>query len=151
MRVSILVLATVLLAGCASERTQIRLSDDDRMNAFLEDVRDDVEEHAWERVLEAADNKHHSVQVLEMGMSEPQYVAELFGLHMVDNNIGGGEPIEWDHLRRINALRFETLEASAPHEWIARGHVELDGGERLDVEAIITQREGAYRLSGAVG
>lgn len=78
-------------------------------------------------------------------------MAELFGLHMVDNNIGGGEPIEWDHLRRINALRFETLEASAPREWVARGYVVLDGEEQLDVEAIITQREDAYRLSGAVG
>ena len=151
MRISILLLATVLLAGCASQRAQIRLSDDDRMNVFLEDVRDDVEEHAWERVLAAADTAHYRVQVLEMGMSEPQYVAELLGLHMVDNNIGGGEPIEWDHLRRINALRFETLEASAPREWVARGHVELEGGERLDVEAIIRQREGDFRLSGAVG
>lgn len=139
------------LAGCASQGQQIRLSEDERLNGFLEDVRSAVEDRAWQDLLDAAEEEHHRAQVTEMGMSEPQYVAELLGLHMVDNDIGGGEPIEWEHLERIEALRFEDLESTSPTEWVAHGSIVLDDGRRLDVEATIVQREGRYRLGGGVG
>lgn len=147
----IALLVSFSLAGCASQRQQIRLSEDERLNGFLEDLRAAVENHAWQDLLDAAAEDHHHAQVIEMGMSEPQYVAELLGLHMVENDIGGGEPIEWNHLDRIETLHFDDLESTTPGEWVARGSVVLDDGRRLDVEAIIVQLDGRYRMSGGVG
>lgn len=141
----------LLVAGCASQRQQIRLSDDERLNSFLEDVREAVETHAWEDLLEAADDEHHRLQVVEMGMSEPQYLAELLGLHMVDNDIGDGEAIEWEHLDGIETLRFDELDDRAPRAWVVRGYTVLADGRRLDVQADVVQRNGRYQLRGGVG
>lgn len=151
IRARIISIVLLCVAGCASQQSAVRLSDDARLNAFLEDVREEVEGHAWDQVLAWADSAHYRIQVLEHGMSEPQYVAELFGVHMVDNDIGDGEPIEWTHLNRIESLRINALEGSRSDGWEAQGLALLNDGSRLNIRMHITSRNGAYRLTGALG
>ncbi len=151
IRVHLLCSLLLLLAACASQRETIRLAEDARLNHFLEDVRGNLESHLWEEILATADSAHYAIQVDEMGIPEPQYVAELFGLHRVGNNIGGGDPIQWADLNRIETVHLTSLEVDDPGGWSVRGEALLKDGSRLNVHMMIIPRGQRFRLTGGVG
>ena len=138
----------LLLVGCSGTG---KLSSDPAMNTFLEEVRSVVEGHDWPGVLEVVDRENYETQVRGMGIGEPQYVAELLGLHMVDNSIRRGERVEWSDLERIDDVMFDRMRSTGDW-WEVEGSVRLDDGTRLHLNLMVMQdREGRYWLTGGVG
>lgn len=148
-------LPTVLLlalfhAGCASTPEQPPLSGDPELDAFVRSVEQELEAHAWQALLAKADPGHYRAQVVEHGMPEPQYVAELFGLHRVDNNIKQGSRIQWSDLERIETVEVEPFSAAEPPHSLA-GTVTLADGSTLRLQARVTRVQGRYVLTGGLG
>lgn len=136
--------------GCASTPEPPPLTGDPELNAFAREVERNLEAHAWQNVLAVADPSHYRTQVVEHGMPEPQYVAELFGLHRVGNNFERGEQIEWSDLERIQAVEMESLSAAGgPHA--LTGTLTLVDGSTLQLRAQITRVQGRFVLTGALG
>lgn len=144
------VLLILLHTGCASTPEQPPLTGDAELNAFVRAVERDLEGHAWQDVLGVADPDHYRTQVVEHGMPEPQYVAELFGLHRVGNNIERGGRIDWSDLERIRSVELESLSTTGPPHSVA-GTVTLADGSTLRLQAQVAQMQGRYVLTGAVG
>lgn len=136
--------------GCASAPEQPPLTSDAELNTFVRAVERSLEEHAWQEILAAADPSHYRTQVVEHGMPEPQYVAELFGLHRVDNNIKQGDRIEWSDLERIQSVELNSLSATGP-PYALTGTIILADGSTLQLQAQITEAQGRYVLTGALG
>lgn len=141
----------LLIAGCASQRGAVRLADDAELNRFLGDVLTSVEQHEWDAVISAADSAHYATQVQEVGIPEPQYVAELFGLHKVGNDIGGGEAIGWSDLNRIASMHLNSLEAVGAKRWSVSGEVQLGDGSRMNIDMLVMRRGDVYQLTGGLG
>ena len=83
-------------------------------------------------------------------MSEPQYLAELFGLHRVDNDIKRGPRVEWSDLERIEAVRLESVSSSAGQQTLT-GTVTLRDGTTRTLRARITREGDRFVLTGGVG
>jgi hypothetical protein len=143
-------IALLVTAGCQPRPPAPQLSPDPGLNAFVQELEQALETHAWNDVLEVADPSHRRVQVTEHGMPEPQYVAELFGLHRVGNDIRRGPGVTWSDLERIEAVEFHEL-SPAGDRYDLTGEVRLDGGETLRLHAWIVRIDGRFRLTGAFG
>jgi hypothetical protein len=150
MRRNTTTLLLLLAAGCATTPPPAPLTGDEELDAFAREVERNLENHAWQSLLARADPEHYRIQVVDGGMPEPQYLAELFGLHRVDNDIGGGEPIGWEHLARIDAVHLESLSDTEPRRHLT-GVVTLDDGSSLRLDAQITEVQGRRVLTGGVG
>jgi hypothetical protein len=77
-------------------------------------------------------------------------VAELFGLHDVDNTIGVGDGIRWEDLERVERVELHGL-AGSGDRYTLTGRVILTGGATLRLRASVVGAGGAFRLTGAVG
>jgi hypothetical protein len=137
-------------AACAPGPPSGRLSPDPRLDLFLREVETNLEAHAWDRVLSLADPEHRRVQVEEVGIPEPQYVAELLGLHREGNDIGRGEGVGWEELVRLPPVRLARVERREDG-YTLRGTVLMADGEVLELEGWIVRRDGRFRLTGGVG
>lgn len=146
---SLLVLL-LLLPGCRSTPESPPLTDEPELAAFARQVEADLEAHAWQDLLAVAQRRHYRTQVEEHGMSEPQYLAELFGLHRVDNDIKRGQRMEWSDLERIESVRLESLSPSGPDRTL-RGTVTLRDGTTRRLQARIAREGQRYVLTGGVG
>lgn len=142
--------ALVVLAACATRPAAEPLADEPALDAFARSLERDLEAHDWQSILSRAEESHHRTQVIEHGMPEPQYVAELFGLHRVDNSISREGTMRWSDLERIAEVQLEAL-TRAGSRYTVRGVVTLRDGSVLDLEARIDQSEGRYVLTGGVG
>ena len=140
----------VLAAGCATTPQQQPLAEDPELDRFARQVARDLEAHRWQDLLAAADPDHHRTQVVDHGMPEAQYVAELFGLHSVGNNIERGERPEWADLERIRIVELDALDTEA-HPHSLEGTVTLDDGSTLRLRAQVAREDGSYVLTGGVG
>lgn len=139
-----------LVPGCRSTPDAPPLSDDPALNAFAEQVGADLEAHAWQALIDAAEPAHYRTQVVEHGMPEPQYVAELLGLHHVDNDISRGERVEWSDLERIESVELDALSTTGPRSTLT-GAVRLRDGSTLELRASIVRSDGGHALTGGVG
>ncbi len=97
-----------------------------------------------------ADTSHYRTQVIELGLGEPQYVAELFGLHRVDNDIKRGEVVQWSDLERIESVRMREL-TPINGQYRLEGSVILEDGSDLELQSLIGRSEDRYVLTGGVG
>ena len=145
-----LLAALILLPACRSTPEPPPLGEDPALNAFAREVQADLEAHAWEDLIAAAQESHYRTQVVEHGMSEPQYVAELFGLHRVGNTIERGTEIRWADLERIEEVDL-TSASTAGSDGTIEGRVRLRDGSTLELRARVTREEGQYVLTGGVG
>lgn len=136
-------------AGCAP-RDPAPVSDNPRLNSFVQQVARNLETHAWQEILAAADRGHYQTQVTEHGMGEPQYVAELFGLHRVGNNIKRNGVVQWADLERIGSVELEKLTRSGGEHQLT-GSVVLEDGTLLQLQAQIVQVQDQFVLTGGVG
>jgi hypothetical protein len=143
-------IALLVTASCQPRPPAPRLSPDPELNAFVRELEQALETHAWNDVLEDADPTHRRVQVIEHGMPEPQYVAELFGMHRVGNDIRLGSGVTWSDLERIEAVEFHEL-SPAGDRYDLTGDVRLAGGETLRLHAWIVRVDGRFRLTGGFG
>lgn len=143
-------LLVLLLAGCASAPVASPLSGDPAVDEFAREVAQSLEAHAWGELLALPDPEHYRVQVSEGGMGEAQYLAELFGLHTVGNNIKRGETVTWADLERIESVTLTGLTGSASG-YRLEGRARIAGGGELELQARIIESDGRLRLSGAVG
>lgn len=83
-------------------------------------------------------------------MSEPQYIAELFGLHHVGNTIKRGPRVEWSDLERIESAELERISTTGGSPRLT-GTVTLRDGSTLELRARVERQEGRYVLTGGVG
>lgn len=147
----LLLLVLLVAAACRSSPDPPPLTDDPALDAFAREVEADLEAHAWRDLIAAADPDHYRTQVTEHGMPEPQYVAELFGLHRVDNTIKRGQRVEWSDLERIEAVGLEEISTTAGAGRQLVGTVTLSDGSTLELSAQVDREEGRYVLTGGVG
>lgn len=140
----------ILCAACRSTPDPPPLTDDAELNAFARQVAADLEAHDWQELIAVADPDHYRTQVQEHGMSEPQYVAELFGLHRVGNNIKRGERVEWSDLERIESVALHSLSRTAGGSRV-EGTATLGDGSTLSILANVEGEGGDYVLTGGVG
>lgn len=158
MLVAILLLAT----GCSSPGTLRRhestalaplLASRPTLRRFLVDVRREIEEHDWHALLARAERRHYRAQVDRLGMREAQYVAELLGLNMADNNLrraGERGPIQTAWLNRIKRVHYRSHGSEGPFI-VVRGQVWLADGRRLTLTLMLRHDGRRWALSGAVG
>ena len=83
-------------------------------------------------------------------MSEPQYLAELFGLHRLDNDIRRGQRVAWSDLERIRSVRWESISAAGAHHALT-GTVTFQDGSTLDLQARVAREGERFVLTGGVG
>ncbi|MEX2584523.1 MAG: hypothetical protein WD766_14740 [Gemmatimonadota bacterium] len=147
-----LLLLIAVPAGCAlisgePEEEPFRAED---LEAFTERIRESFAVHEWQALLAAADPEHYRTQVVELGMDEPQYVAELFGLHTVNNTIQEGDTLEWSDLERTESVSLRPASDEGPPYRLI-GTVILENGERLEIDATAIRIRGRFALTGGVG
>ena len=109
--------------------------------------------HDWGGFLARCDKENQHIQLGELGMGAPQYIAEMLGLHEVGNSLTpGGERLTQSHLDRVTAFEAFTCEASPIWTYTLRGRVVLDDGSRLRTTIDVLQRpDGSFVIMGAVG
>ena len=138
-----------LAAGC-TPRGSALLSDEPGLNAFVREAARSLEAHDWQQILAIADRNHYRTQVVEHGMGEPQYVAELFGLHRADNDLKRGEAVRWSDLERIASVELQSV-TSQGEQHLLTGIVTLEGGHTLALQARVERVQDRFVLTGAVG
>lgn len=143
-------LLLLLGTACRSSPEPPPLTEDPELEAFARQVAADLEDHAWQELIAAARDGHYRIQVVEHGMAEPQYVAELFGLHRVDNNIRRGSRVEWSDLERIESVELERISTTGSNRQLV-GTVRLRDGSTLALRAQVARERGRYVLTGGVG
>lgn len=143
-------LLLVAATACQGRAPVAQLTPDPRLNGFVQSLEQALEAHAWEEIIGRADSTHHRIQVVEHGMPEAQYVAELFGLHRVGNNIRQGSSVTWSDLERIESVRLHELTREQDRHTLT-GEVLLIDGETLQLRAWIVEGDGHLRLTGALG
>ncbi len=146
----VLLLLVGATSGCAPRLRSPAFADTPELNAFAREIERSLEAHDWPSLLAAADPDHYRIQAVEGGMGEPQYVAELFGLHRVDNNIKRGDTVTWSDLERIESVTLQQVQPTGDR-YRLRGHVRLTDGATLELLAQILEQRGRYRLTGGVG
>lgn len=146
----LLLLALPPAAGCAHTPRPPAVSGVAALDTFVWEVAQSLETHDWQFVLASADPEQYGTQVVELGMGEPQYVAELFGMHHVDNNIKRGDVVTWADLERIGTVTIYEVEQSG-EAYRLHGDVQLSDGTSLRLQAGIQEQGGRYRLTGGVG
>ena len=150
LRTAVVPTLALLFAGCAPNPDPPTLTSADDVGAFVAALEASLEAHAWQEILAVADPNHFHTQVVEMGMSEPQYVAELLGLHRVDNTIEVGEELEWADLARIESAALDPATGSEPPIPVT-GTVTLTDGSTLEIMGSITRERQRLLLTGGVG
>lgn len=144
-----LVAVVALLASCRTADVQ-PLSSNQELNRFARQVESAIEAHDWDQIIEMSDREIYREKVVEHGMPEPQFVAELFGLHRTGNNIEtDGRPSRAD-LARIEAVELESID-TAPTPHLLHGSVTLSDGSTLDLEARIAPAGDRWVLTAARG
>lgn len=141
------VLLVMLVAACATRPAGV--TSDPDLALFLRTVERSLERHDWAQIIAMADRNHYQTQVLEHGMSEPQYIAELFGLHSIDNNIRTGDRVSWSDLQRIDSIQLDAVDDGRLRH--LRGSVMLQDGERLELNAMIEESDRGYVLTAGFG
>lgn len=107
----------------------------------------------WATVLAVADPSLAEVQLGEVGIGRPQFVAELLGLHSEGNSLD----VDADGLDAADLGRLRSLSPRRP--WARRadgavivtGEAAQEGGRVLRFELTIQQTEWGLRLTGGVG
>jgi hypothetical protein len=150
VRWSILAVGLLLISACAHLPEAEPLSPNPELDSFAREIGRNLEAHQWQSILVGADPDHFRIQVAEGGMGEPQYVAELFGLHRVDNNIRRGDTVAWEDLERIESVDLQQIEQIGDRYRLT-GSARLRDGTTLDLQAQILERNGRFRLTGGVG
>ena len=122
------------------------------LNEFLSALKIEIEQHDWKAVTKRADPVHYNTKVFDVGLSKAQYIAELLGLHAVNNNINQDETTElnYEDLNRIKEIIITSTQKNAKLVTV-RGVVILKDGHKLNLHIELTEFAGSYLLTGAVG
>lgn len=113
-----------------------------------------VDQGSWISLARYADPGHKKTQK-DLGVTTPQYIAELLGLHSVGNNLDDGDGITADDMSRLRDLSFTRAERTSPDvvTLFGEARVDVDGEQRtmraqIDIDI---SNPGKMRLTGAVG
>ena len=118
---------------------------------FLAQVTRAARAHDWPALLALCSAEHRAAQLGQLGMAEPAYLAEILGLHYVDNTINDGEPVTLDALATIAGLEVTDLATTARGSFELTGWVMRTTRPRLRL-TLRVRREGARLvLFGALG
>ncbi len=123
-----------------------------KLMPFLEEVKQSVEEKNWASIFAKCSKDHYKTQVGKMKIAPTQYLAELFGLHMVDNSIANEKgKITYDELRRIQTFNYKSMAFNGNFITI-NGTALMDDGTEMKMNMMIqVVLNGDYKLTGAVG
>ena len=120
---------------------------------FLQRLTAAVERHDWRMVLTLFQGSNFKGQT-EIGIDQPQYIAEGLGLHMLGNSLTKeNERIEFANLNGIERIELTGMTGPDSQSLLTvTGHVLLRDGTRLKVEIPLHRTEtGGYELEPAVG
>lgn len=135
-------------------RERVLFHVDDRiLQDFLERLTAAIEQHDWRMVLTLFQGANFKGQT-EIGIDQPQYIAEGLGLHTVSNSLTKThERIEFSHLDKIEQIELSGMTGPDNEGLLSiTGHVLLQDGTRLKVEIPLHRTEtGGYELAPAVG
>ncbi|MEX2569744.1 MAG: hypothetical protein WD737_00460 [Gemmatimonadota bacterium] len=144
--------ATLVLGACirigGSEPEPRQRADD--VETLVAHLQEDVEAHTWQNILSMSDPAHYRIQVVEMGIPEPQYVAELLGLHGSDNDIQEGDTLDWADLERISTVSIQAPSNDEPPYRLS-GTAVLDDGSTLRLDVQVSEIRGRFVFTGGVG
>ncbi len=146
----LLLLLLLPVTACRSSTERPPLTDQPELEAFARQVEAALEAHAWQDLIDAAARDHYRTQVVDHGMPEPQYVAELFGLHRVGNTIRRGQQVGWSDLERIESVELDRITTTTRGSRLI-GAVTLRNGSTLSLQAQIERVEDRFVLTGGVG
>lgn len=148
MKVSIASLAALLALGaCAlfsSPNPEGRSRPED-VETFVRYVQEDIIAHAWQTLLSSSDPADYRRRVVEGGLEETVYLAELLGLRREGNDIQDGEELEWEDFDRIESASLAVAEDGGSR---VTGTVTLATGETLQVEFEVRQIRDRFVLAG---
>ncbi len=146
-----LVIAILLLTS------SLRLSADDRAAGKLEEalakVKTTIEKHDWDGLMKWTDSAYR-FEMLGMGISESQFLAEAMNLNWENNSIasGSGGTIRERDLNRIKKVTWRTQMRDA--EWTTvTGTVRLKGfpGKTLIISIHWINSGNGWRITGPLG
>ncbi len=119
---------------------------------FLDQVKANVEQKDWGSIFAKCSKAHYKTQVVDMKISPTQYIAELFGLHRVDNSIANEKgKITYDELRTMQTINYQSIAFDGTIITI-KGKALMEDGSEMDMEMMLkVDVNGEYKLTGAVG
>lgn len=145
--IGITIFLGVVIAGCVigptvEERTRPETADD-----FIAYVQEDIEAHDWQSILSSSDPELYQERVVEEGIPEQQYVAELLGLLRQGNTIQEGDTLQWADLNRIElATLMPVGDEQPPYRYTGQVTL-LEGAGTLELQAHVTQVQGRFVLT----
>lgn len=111
-----------------------------------------TERHDWKALLALAAPEHRREQIDRLGMTEPTYLAELLGMHYVDNSIGGDDGrVTVEDLDTIRGVEVTDLARTEHETYEATGWVTLTTGGRLRLTLRLRRAGERLVLFGALG
>ena len=153
--VSFVVLLFCVTFGVNSQNRdfkKLKIEDDQKLVMFLNSFLDAAEEHRWNDVMNYFDEANYQGQH-EMGIEQPQYIAEGMGLGMVDNHLID-RPKDQSDFQRLNGIVKITLEKVVKdgHSVTVTGKAKLfDKSFRKVTLYLIKKENGDYIITPAVG
>lgn len=115
---------------------------------FLDRVARAAEAHDWPGLLALADADHRAAQMEQGGQDRATYLAELLGVHTIDNLLG--DPITDAELATIARLEIVEVATDDSGQHAVSGWVVLTGGKRLRLSMLVTAGP-THALTGALG
>lgn len=96
---------------------------------LLERVVDQIKNHNWTTLLYECDEEHRKFQLENMEMSKENYLAEIMGLHYVDNTISPDDkPITYETLNFIKEVTLTQFAKKSIFENEVFGIVTFSNG-----------------------
>lgn len=110
-----------------------------------------VQTRQYSQITTMAEAWHRKAQMADMGMAEPQYIAELLDLHRLGNSLDRDDKgLDWKDLRRLRGVELQPPLIKG-QTLIYEGTALLKGGQRLKVKIEMVPCATGYCLTGAVG
>ena len=140
------VAAVLAIVGCSYGMPDDEGTRPEDPASFIESIRNDVRQQAWQSILSASDPVAYQDRVVREGIQEEQFIAELFGLDRDDNLIRTGEELVWEDFERIDSITVLSPTDTIPPVQVT-GTAFLESGETRQIDAIISLVQGRFVLS----
>lgn len=124
------------------------LSENPQMNSFLKKIENALNTHSWQDIIEAARPDNYRMQVVEFGMNESQYIAELFSLSGITKSL---ERIKVVYFIHKIELKKEKVLSGFDEYYNILGTVVLYDNTYLRLSVRVVKENGRYWLTGGVG
>lgn len=140
VRSGVAALTVIIAGGCSIGGGEDERPRPESAEAFIEYVREDLQEHEWQSILSSSDPAAYQERVVVARIPEVQFVAELFGLLRPDNSIQEGDELDWPDLARVDSVAFTpTVDTIPPFRYTGQAILESGETKRLDTRVNLVQ------------